>query len=817
MFELSGYETLDLIGGGGFGEVWLAAQNSTGRNVAVKVAHAPISDETLQIRFEREYKALGRLSGHPNIVDIVTAGTLRDGRAFLVLEYIDGGTLWDRSERRDIEEDNLISIGIGLAKALKSAHSAGVLHRDVKPENVMLRDNGEAVLSDFGLAHLTDGATTSQNAVVASVAYAAPEILSGEGASTSTDIYGLGVCLLTAAIRSVPFVQLHDKSIQTVIQRVLSQPPPNIVELGYSSLFNTLVSDLMSKEAQNRPATADDALKRLEELPQLRGDQAFSWSDFLQAPESEPKTAEPITVQMDAIEVDEPPAETKDFWWAPTPSSEVGSDPESTSGHENVPAGSDANIDTPSDTGTLSPLAGGPTDDDALDEIDQLINELTTSDQRGQSPEETIKPVSDEGTTDRLEPASGADSEPAAASEQLTKASDAPTTSAKEKSETALFDQDPDATETTNNHKSEKDTPAPNQGPKTDDDSRNQSGEDDYADHGDKPDQTIQMPAITIGQPPLASPPSWPTTQPKNPSPNTSSPQSQWTSPDKFEGDTSRIGSAVVDQAPGAESHFGDANVKVSELPKVADSETPESLASPKPLATESEPATKGDDVRPFKRLFIGLGILALLSLLAALILNALLTDSGDDNPSSPQPSGETTQLVLPISIDAEGLAEGTVEASTPSLGPASPLFCDNALDATGMTTWKGSQFFTPDDAGSIEQLVVGFDDATSAGNYFSEIEDSLECDNWNQTLNGTTYAHSAEVAGSPITFGDRSTDFDVAASAADGSEALGKTYVVQSGPSVAVIAVRAQDRGSFDELATIAEQASESFGEGTT
>ena len=96
-FELEGFEPMSRLGGGGFGDVWLARQTNVDRQVAVKVGHSAIQDETIKLRFERECKALGRLSGHPNIVDVYTAGSLKDGRPYLVLEYIDGGTLWQLS------------------------------------------------------------------------------------------------------------------------------------------------------------------------------------------------------------------------------------------------------------------------------------------------------------------------------------------------------------------------------------------------------------------------------------------------------------------------------------------------------------------------------------------------------------------------------------------------------------------------------------------------------------------------------------------------------------------------------------------------
>jgi serine/threonine protein kinase len=265
-FRLHGFEPIERLGGGGFGEVWLARQTNIDRMVAVKIGHMPIDDKTVQLRFERECIALGRLSGHRNIIDVFTAGQLEDGRPYLVLEYISGGTMWQRVHKDPMGEPELIRIGIQLAGALSIAHEAGVLHRDLKPENVLLRLNGEVVLGDFGIARLHDGANTTSQAIAASVAYAAPEILSGKPATIAADVYGLGICLLAAILRSVPFVENTDESIHPIINRVLSNRPPDIRQYGISDQLATLIEQLLAKEPSQRPASATEVRHRLEQL-----------------------------------------------------------------------------------------------------------------------------------------------------------------------------------------------------------------------------------------------------------------------------------------------------------------------------------------------------------------------------------------------------------------------------------------------------------------------------------------------------------------------------------------------------------------------
>lgn len=265
-FELDGIEPIKLIGTGGFGEVWLANQTKIDRRVAIKVGHAPIDDETIQVRFERECVALGRLSGHPNIVDVFTAGQLSDDRPYLMLEYISGGTLWQRLNRDELTEEELRRIGLELADALSIAHTAGVLHRDLKPENVLLRQNGEAVLGDFGIARLHDSANTTSHSITASVAYASPEILAGKPASMASDLYGIGICLLTAGIRGVPFVKHADESVHPIINRVLSDRPPNLGNHGFSQGLAAVVDTLLEKDPNDRPLSAEVVQQLLVQL-----------------------------------------------------------------------------------------------------------------------------------------------------------------------------------------------------------------------------------------------------------------------------------------------------------------------------------------------------------------------------------------------------------------------------------------------------------------------------------------------------------------------------------------------------------------------
>lgn len=330
-FELEGFEPMSRLGGGGFGDVWLARQTNVDRQVAIKVGHSPIEDETIRLRFDRECKALGRLSGHPNIVDVYTAGSLNDGRPYLVLEYVDGGTLWQRLRAGTLSEAELISVGTSLADALDVAHSSGVLHRDLKPENILLRSSGEAVLGDFGIARLQDGAKTTSAAITASVAYAAPEILSGKKATVASDLYGIGVCLLAAVLRAVPFVHKTDESIHPIINRVLSENAPDVRRQGVSENLAKVIDSLLQKDPGLRPENASTLLadfRRMEaeqRLAPVHSEQQPIPSDatrtqIVERPHAAPARPSPAPSQLPAAQAPaRAPAMPQDSGWTTGP------------------------------------------------------------------------------------------------------------------------------------------------------------------------------------------------------------------------------------------------------------------------------------------------------------------------------------------------------------------------------------------------------------------------------------------------------------------------------------------------------------------
>ena len=256
---LGRYRLLERIGAGGMGEVWKAQDARLDRTVAIKMLlHGAVADATAFDRFRREAMSLSRLS-HSGIATIYDFDSA-DGRDFLVMEFVAGGTLESRLQSGPLALDDVRSIGAAIADALEDAHRQGVLHRDMKPGNVALTSDGRPKILDFGLALLTSGEAmtgrlTQAGTVMGSLAYMAPEQLLGEDNDARTDIYALGVTLFELATGSRPFTQERPQAllfavVNTTAPSVRSLRPDAPVE------FDRLVSSCLEKERERRPQSA---------------------------------------------------------------------------------------------------------------------------------------------------------------------------------------------------------------------------------------------------------------------------------------------------------------------------------------------------------------------------------------------------------------------------------------------------------------------------------------------------------------------------------------------------------------------------------
>lgn len=195
--EVPGYEVLGILGQGGFGVVYRARQLAVRREVALKIDNRVLASERDRRRFMREVSSAGALSGHPHVADVYDAGVLGDGRPYMVLELCPGGSLADRlRERGPLSPAEVRDIGVRIADALAAAHAAGVLHRDVKPANILVNGYGMVALSDFGLAatgHADGDMSVTRESLTP--AFGPPEAFELAEPSPAGDVYSLSATL----------------------------------------------------------------------------------------------------------------------------------------------------------------------------------------------------------------------------------------------------------------------------------------------------------------------------------------------------------------------------------------------------------------------------------------------------------------------------------------------------------------------------------------------------------------------------------------------------------------------------------------------
>ena len=190
------YELEEIVGSGGMSTVYCAFDTLLERHVALKILHEQFgADEAYVERFRREARAVAQLS-HPNIVTVIDRGE-EDGREFIVFELIDGENLKELVERGGpLPVRRVLELGLEVGRALAFAHAHGLVHRDVKPQNVLLTGDGLAKVTDFGIVRSLDAVgTTETGTVLGTSHYIAPEQARGERVDTQTDVYSFGVVL----------------------------------------------------------------------------------------------------------------------------------------------------------------------------------------------------------------------------------------------------------------------------------------------------------------------------------------------------------------------------------------------------------------------------------------------------------------------------------------------------------------------------------------------------------------------------------------------------------------------------------------------
>src|SRR5919206_1759708 len=218
------------LGSGGMGEVYLAHDGVLDRDVALKVLRSHYAgDEEFAERFRREARSAASLS-HPNIVQVYDRGETEDGTSYIAMEYVPGGTLKEQIGRRaPFGERETAAVGAQIADALGAAHERGMIHRDIKPQNVLVTASGDLKVTDFGIARAASAGTSSATGVIFGTAgYISPEQALGEPVGPRSDLYSLGVILYEMLTGELPFTA--DNSIAVCMKHVTEPllPPKHL-------------------------------------------------------------------------------------------------------------------------------------------------------------------------------------------------------------------------------------------------------------------------------------------------------------------------------------------------------------------------------------------------------------------------------------------------------------------------------------------------------------------------------------------------------------------------------------------------------------
>ena len=299
------YEIIKTIGEGGMANVYLANDTILDRKVAIKVLRGDLSnDEKFIRRFQREALSVSNLS-HPNIVEVYDVGE-EDGQYYIVMEYIEGKTLKQLLKKREtLTLPEVIDIMLQLTDGLAHAHESYIIHRDIKPQNIMILDNGLVKITDFGIAMALNATQLTQtNSVMGSVHYLPPEQANGKSATVKSDIYSLGILMYELITGSVPFkgdnaVEIALKHMKEKIPSIRKQNPtiPQSVE------------NIVIKATAKNPRNRYDSVKEMHDDLEVCMEKENAKKVTFEYPENDIDDSEPITKKKEKNKIEKPDVE----------------------------------------------------------------------------------------------------------------------------------------------------------------------------------------------------------------------------------------------------------------------------------------------------------------------------------------------------------------------------------------------------------------------------------------------------------------------------------------------------------------------------
>jgi serine/threonine protein kinase len=254
---VSHYRIIEKIGAGGMGEVYLAEDTELNRKVALKFLPPHLcQDADCRTRFKREAQAAAKLN-HPNIVTIYEVSEF-NGRPFFAMEHVEGQSLRDLIKAKELPIERVIELAIQICEGLHKAHQSGIVHRDVKPANILIDADGRAKILDFGLASVTGSDhLTKTGSTLGTIGYMSPEQAKGEEVDQRSDIFSLGVVLYEMITSKSPFKTDNDAA---TLRNITDQEPEPLAryKAGVSSELQIIISKALQKDGALRYQHADE-------------------------------------------------------------------------------------------------------------------------------------------------------------------------------------------------------------------------------------------------------------------------------------------------------------------------------------------------------------------------------------------------------------------------------------------------------------------------------------------------------------------------------------------------------------------------------